>query len=230
LDHEPLRPYLTPQGTALAMDDGFLSSPEYRFKTSLFGRMLDGLVVHSRIAQTAVQAWHALRITTQAHSDVPAGRRWLEPGVDDGLYREPDDEDWRDAWSATEAMLAAFAAEVREAGAQPLLMIAGTGAQVHPNPQLPAAFAARLGIPDLGYPVRRLLQAASAQRLPSVNLPLVMATEAERLGSPLHGFDNSIVGFGHWNAAGHRVAGQAAAEALCQTVDLSGAEVEQAQP
>ncbi len=224
LDHEPLRPYLTDQGAALALDDGFLSSPEYRFKISLFGRMLDGLVVHSRIAQTVVQAWHAIRITAQAHSDVPAGRRWLEPGVDDALYREPDDEDWHGAWYATEAMLAAFAAEVREAGAQPLLMIAGTGAQVHPNPLVPAAFAARLGIPDLGYPLRRLLQSASSQQLPSVNLPLVMATEAERLGSPLHGFDNSIVGFGHWNADGHRVAGQAAADALCQTIALTGEE------
>jgi len=68
------------------------------------------------------------------------------------------------------------------------------------------------------------LQSASSQQLPSVNLPLVMATEAERLGSPLHGFDNSIVGFGHWNADGHRVAGQAAADALCQAIAFTGEE------
>ena len=224
LDHEPLRPYLTDQGAALALDDGFLSSPEYRFKISLFGRMLDGLVVHSRIAQTVVQAWHAIRLNAEATSGLSAGRRWLEPGVDDALYREPDDEDWHGAWYATEAMLAAFAAEVREAGAQPLLMIAGTGAQVHPNPKVAAAFAAHFGVPDLGYPVRRLLRTASSQHLPAVNLPLVMATEAERSGSPLHGFDNSIVGFGHWNADGHRVAGQATADALCQMIALRRAE------
>lgn len=220
LDHEPLRPYLTLDGPRLVLDDGFLSSPEYRFKTSLFGRIIDGLVVHARIAQTVVQAWHAIRINAHAHREVPAGRRWLEPGVDDALYREPDTEDWRRAWSVTEALLGAFAAEVREAGAQPLLFVAGTGAQVHPNPKVPATFAARLGVPDLGYPVRRLLQAASEQDLPAINMPVVMATEAERRGTPLHGFDNSIVGFGHWNADGHRVAGQAAADALCQTIAL----------
>jgi lysophospholipase L1-like esterase len=220
LDHEALRPYLAAAGSALVLDDGFLSSPAYRFKTSSFGRMTDGLVVHSRIAQTLVQAWHVIRLNAQVRSDVPAQRRSVEPGVDDALYRQPDAEDWRGAWFATEAMLAAFAAEVREAGAQPLLMIVGTGAQVHPNPKVPAAFAMRLGVPDLGYPVRRLLHIASVRDLPALNLVLIMAAEAERSGSPLHGFDNSIVGFGHWNADGHRIAGQAAADALCQTVAL----------
>lgn len=30
----------------------------------------------------------------------------------------------------------------------------------------------------------------------------------------LHGFDNSGLGFGHWNAAGHKVAATIVAEAL----------------
>lgn len=214
LDAEPLRPYLAPHGRDLVLDDGFLASDEYRFKTSAFGRIIDRLVVHSRLAQTLVQVRHAVSLHRRIDGDEP-GRRSLEPGVDDALYREPADDAWQGAWSATESMLAAFAREVRQSGAQPLLMLAGTGAQVHPNPRVPAAVAAGIGVEDLGYPVRRLLQTADAQQLPVVNLPELMAKEAEQRQDPLHGFDNSIIGFGHWNAAGHRVAGRAATDALC---------------
>jgi hypothetical protein len=122
----------------------------------------------------------------------------------------------------TEAILATFAEEVRGAGAEPLLLIAGTGAQVHPDAQASAAFARHVGVPDLGYPVRRLLSAAFVADLPAVNLPLVMAGEAERSGVMLHGFENAVPGFGHWNADGHRVVANAAAEALCREPRLAG--------
>ena len=112
-------------------------------------------------------------------------------------------------------MLAAFADEVRASGAQPLLLIIGSGAQVHPDARARARFARSIGVDDLGYPVRRLLEAAAASGLPVLNLPAIMAAEAEERAIYLHGFDGGLKGFGHWNAQGHRLAGGAAADALC---------------
>lgn len=222
LDDEPLRPYLIAEGAGLALDDGYLSSPEYRARTSPFGRGLHWLMVHSRILQTAVQVRHGFEIRKRSLPQGERASRKLsnpfrgEPGVDGRVFREPVEEAWQLAWSATERMLALFADEVRAAGAEPLLLIAGTGAQVHPDPRVPAAFAGRLGLPDLGYPVRRLLREASDAGLPTVNLPAIMAAEAERRQVSLHGFDNGIPGLGHWNADGHRLVGAVVADALCR--------------
>lgn len=214
LDDEPLRPYLRLHGGGLVRDDGFRDSAAYRFRVSPAGRVLGALVRRSYLAQQLIQVRHLAAARGAGAPAAAAGA--AEPGVDNGIYRPPADADWREAWAVTEAILAAFAAEVRDAAAEPLLLIAGTAAQVHPNAAATAAFARRIGVADLGYPVRRLLRAAERLDLPVVNLPARMAAEAERTGTVLHGFDNALPGFGHWNAAGHAVAARAAAETLCR--------------
>lgn len=241
LDHDPLRPYLTPSlspslapslgpylephgeagGQALILDDRFKTSASYRFKTSLLGRTVDALMPSSRVLQTLVQVrhrWLAGRAggqqTSRGAAQGEAGEP-VEPGVDNAIYRRPVEAAWRSAWAATEAMLAAFADEIRALGAEPLLLIIGSGAQVHPNAEARARFARRIGVDDLGYPVRRLLDAAAAARLPVLNLPAIMVAEAKERSVVLHGFAGGLPGFGHWNPEGHRLAGAAAADALC---------------
>jgi hypothetical protein len=112
-------------------------------------------------------------------------------------------------------MLGAFATEVRAAGAVPVLMIIGTGAQVHPNAAGRARLAAALGLDELGYPVRRLLAIAEEQQLPVINLPARWTQGGRMPGALLHGFEGGRPGFGHWNAAGHEAAADAALELVC---------------
>jgi len=232
LDHDPLRPYLRldDQGQ-LVLDDHFHASPEYRFKQSWQGRGIDWLMVRSRILQTLVQVRHVWGTQHPALPDVRTANPTVvgepapavaqgrnephEPGVDNGIFRPPTDPAWQDAWAVTEAMLAAFADEVRATGARPLLMLIGTGAQIHPNARARERFAAAIGVEDLGYPLRRLSAIAADIGLPVLNLPALMAPAAEQQGHPLHGFDNAIRGFGHWNADGHQAAGTEAATAMC---------------
>ena len=245
LDDEPLRPYLRatassggpqpapPQAGApadiavrgLALDDGFRQGSAYRVATSPRGRARQWLLEHSRIAQLLVQARDARRMRAQPSRRAERGAAELhEPGVDNAIYREPDSAAWQRAWNATEAMLAAFAGEVRATGAQPVLMLIGTGAQVHPNALARARFAAAIGVSDLGYPVRRLLATAEQQRLPVINLPALMALRAEGEGEPLHGFAGGRPGFGHWNPLGHAVAGEAAAALVCAALQPTDAD------
>jgi hypothetical protein len=239
LDAEPLRPYLRPApspagpgsgagaqpdavaaGGGLILDDGFRATPAYRRATSAAGRARQWLLLHSRIAQLVVQARDAWRLRgpVTATGGPDAGRSDVEPGepgVDNGVYRPPDTDVWRRAWRATEVMLAAFATETRAAGAEPVLMLIGTGAQVHPHERAALRFAAAIGVPDLGYPVRRLLAVARHNDLPVLNLPALMAAQAERDGVLLHGFPGGRPGFGHWNQAGHLSAGAEAARLVC---------------
>jgi hypothetical protein len=216
LDEEPLRPYLIPSDEGLMLDDSFQRSTTYRDATRLAGRAQQWLIEHSRIIQLGVQARDALRV---ARIDSAQARNDEEPsewGVDNAVYRQPTTQDWEAAWIATEAMLAAFAKETRAAGAEPILMIIGTGAQVHPNPRGRARFAQALGIEDLGYPVRRLLATASRHRMPVINLPALWTGSARRSSEHRHGFPGGRPGFGHWNALGHAAAGSAAAEGVCR--------------
>jgi lysophospholipase L1-like esterase len=219
LDDEPLRPYLVPTPYGLQLDDEFLRSEAYLRATAPAGRARQWFVEHSRLAQLAIQARDALR-QRRAVETAPAGAADpTEPGVDSGVFRPPDTPEWHQAWRTTEAILASFAREVREAGARPLILLIGTGAQVHPDAEAVAGFARALGVADLGYPVRRLLATADALRVPLVNLPAVLAGRAERDGRVLHGFPGAIPGFGHWNAHGHQAAAEAAAERLCQLLE-----------
>lgn len=238
LDAEPLRPYVLPpavagagaSASALVLDDGFLRGEAYRTANSPTGRAHQWLLERSRIAQLLVQARDAARLRGFAVSAErtaktpptgdPAEPR--EPGVDNDVYREPRSDAWRQAWRTTEALLATFAAETRAAGAEPVLTLIGTGVQVHPNAAATARFAAAIGVPDLGYPVRRLLAVAARNAMPVLNLPASMATHAEHRGILLHGFPGGRPGFGHWNAAGHAVAGAAAGRLVCELLGGRG--------
>ncbi len=219
LDAEPLRPYLLPGAGPLVLDDGFVQSDAYLAATSPVGRARQWLLERSRIAQLWVQARDAgrlRRLAAAGRADAGSAHEPQEPGVDNGIYRPPADADWALAWAATEAMLGAFAEEARAAGVEPVLMLIGTGVQVHPDAGAAARFAAALGVDDLGYPVRRLLSAAARAGLPAVNLPALLAAQAERDGVLLHGLPGARAGFGHWNAAGHRAAAEATAALVCE--------------
>ncbi len=253
LDDEPLRPYFRLGESGLVLDDRFRRHPSYRAATSPVGRARQWIMERSRIAQLLIQARDAGRLrrfsarpaegaaggvrpatqaaTREATQEASRGAPQhppREPGVDNAIYREPVTATWRETWAITEAMLAAFAEEVRAAGATPVLMPIGTGVQVHPDARLPARFAAALDLPDLGYPVRRLLAVADRHDIAVLNLPALLAAHAEQEAVILHGFPGGQLGLGHWNAAGHHVVGQAAADLVCRTAAVPNAQRDQA--
>lgn len=242
LDAQPLRPYLRPapalSAGGLMLDAGFLESAEYRAARTPLGRLEQALRERSRLLQLVIQARDALRIrglavgrpalVTTLVQGSAEGSASLPPaapqelGVDNAVYAPPVTRPWRETWGATAAMLEAFAAEVRAAGAEPAVMIIGTGAQVHPNAAGRARFAAALELEDLGYPVRRLLAIAEQERLPVINLPARWTSDERAQGALLHGFEGGRPGFGHWNAVGHQAAADAAVELVCWLMSARG--------
>jgi lysophospholipase L1-like esterase len=137
-----------------------------------------------------------------------------EPGTANMIYREPSDDNWRAAWRVTEKLLATMNAEVRQHGARFYVVTVSNGIQVFPDPSARRAFAARLGVPDLFYPERRISALGEREGFPVLNLAPALQSYADEHRVFLHGFGQER-GNGHWNEEGHRVAGEMLADWLC---------------
>lgn len=214
LQRDPVRPYFELRDGALRLDDAFKAAVERRLKSTSW--IAYAVLDHSRLAQ-------AINELRRAPLPFFGGRPEVtnvltEAGTDAAIYAPSPPDAWRDAWLTTEAIVVAFAGEVRQAGAAFLLATIGAAVEVDPDPARRHAFASALNLPDLDGPDRRF--AALSQRDGFAFLPMaaLMRPEAERTGTHFHGFANTRLGTGHYNEAGHAFAGKAMAEALCTAV------------
>jgi hypothetical protein len=70
-------------------------------------------------------------------------------------------------------------------------------------------------VSDLFYPDSRIEQLGRRAGFPVLNLAPQFQAYADQHHVFLHGFDNAKLGEGHWNEAGHRLAGELMAGRLC---------------
>lgn len=215
-------PYFVLKDGRLVEDDSFrehLAAVDTGGPARSIRSLLASARNHLRLLQLATQARAAfgrhrasLREPGAVETRAATGG---EPGVDNEIYAPPRDARWREAWDVTEALIAAMRDEVRARGKQFLLATLSTGIQVHPDSAVRRAFSVRLGIQDLYYPDRRLAAVAAREGIPAVTLAPEMAAWAEANGAFLHGFPNSVEGFGHWNETGNALAGELIAARIC---------------
>ena len=140
--------------------------------------------------------------------------RSQELGTDNLVYLEPADAVWNDAWRVTEGLLLEMRNEVQTHGAKFVVVTLSNGPQVLPNRGAREDFARRFGITDLFYPDNRIKSLGERAGFSVVTLAPELQEFAERNQVFLHGFDENI-GNGHWNAAGHREAGELIAKKIC---------------
>jgi hypothetical protein len=139
-----------------------------------------------------------------------------EPGLDKNVLREPQDAVWEEAWTITEKLLLLVAEETRRGGARFVLTTLSNSGSVHPDEGLRKAYAAHLGVPDLFYPDRRIRSFAERHGIEVVTLGPQMQRLADATRTYFHAFPNTMLGFAHWNHAGHEVAGKLIAQQLCE--------------
>lgn len=235
------RPYFRIVGDALVLDASHEGDPSFRFWTGWPGDLWYGLVRHVRLIQVArhlrrqIKAGLELRdlqaraadAETASAATVVAGsegagrgttapRRALrEPGLDEAIYLEPRDARWHAAWTISERLVRQLRDEVEAGGARFLLMTLSTAAQVHPDPSVRAATAEQIGVADLDYPERRFEAWSREQGIRWLSAVPALRRAAETGGECVHGFPGPYACQGHWNALGHRVAGEALARAVC---------------
>ena len=239
-------PYFVYRDGRLTLDDSFLQSRTFRLRHSALNRTGRWIRDHLRVIQAFHQGHYALKNYLASRrapaatpppaqvrgwayvpaTDAPAVRRDEdaaaaptrvsdEIGIDNLVYREPADANWREAWRVTEGLLRLMRDEVRGRGAQFLVVTLSNGIQVYPRPEARAAFLARVGATDIFYPDTRLRLLGEREGFPVLNLAPALQQYAEQRQVFLHGFGRDI-GNGHWNAEGHRVAGELLAQKICE--------------
>ena len=95
--------------------------------------------------------------------------------------------------------------------------------QVYPDASYRAAYLKAIGGKDLFYPERRLSALGAREGFDVLNLAPVLQDYADRRHAFVHGFPNTRIGTGHWNATGHRLAGELIARRLCELIKQSAA-------
>ena len=223
-------PYFVYREGKLVLDDSFRTSRAFLLRQSKLSRFGRWIKDNSRFVQAINEAHHGFKIflassksrhntssaePTATKSDVSA--RSEELGTDNIVYVEPDNAVWNDAWLVTEGLILAMRDEVGARGARFVVVTLSNGPQVLPDPTARRAFMKRLGIDDLFYPDNRIRSLCVRENIPVITLAPELQAYAEKSGSFLHGFGRDL-GNGHWNAVGHRVAGELIAQKLKDSV------------
>jgi hypothetical protein len=194
---------------------------ESSFRRSTWRRILYEGVHHSRLLEVLNEArrvWDVRKMKQAAKQ--PQDN--FEMGISKDVYAPPVDAAWRDAWLITDALLGQMKGEVTATGARFAVTTVTMSEQVHPDPKVRTAVERRLGVDNLLYPEQRIAEIGQKHGFPVIRLAEPLQTVATRDRVFLHGFKNTVMGFGHWNENGHSEAGRVLAKEVCDKVLAAG--------
>lgn len=214
LDPQSMSPYFRMRDGRLVLDDSFRQSMEFRLQQLPFSAEA---FEASRVLQVVRQAKYKLKgyLKQVAHQERMQDRGVPDLGLDSPVYLQPTDPLWEQAWTITEELIVLMQREVEAGGRRFLLVSLSNPDQVHPDIQHRQSVARQLGVPDLFYPDRRIQALATREGIELLSLAEPLAVYAEQEGVFLHGFPNTQMGQGHWNATAHRLAGHLMSERIC---------------
>jgi hypothetical protein len=219
---DPMRPYFVYRNGELVLDDSFRNLSAYRARQTLVAGVGYWAINYSRVIQVINAAQHKIKsdIRNRAHGELePRGKDKddEEAGLDDRVYSEPSDPLWQEAWRVTEGLIVLMRDEVKEHGADFSVVTLSNAMQVYPDPSVRQAFMERLGVRTLFYPDLRIKTVGEREGFSVLNLAPKFQLYADQYKIFLHGFHPTI-GRGHWNANGHRLAGETIAHNLCEDI------------
>lgn len=214
LDHHDMSPYFVMRDGRLVLEDSFRRSTEFRLHQLPF---LSEAFEVSRVLQVFREAKYKLKAYLKkiALRQLMKDRGGPDIDLDSLVYLDPTDPAWEHAWKITEELIVLMKRESEEGDSRFLLVSLSNPDQVHPDLQHREAVARQLGVPDLFYPDRRLQTLAKREGIELLTLAEPLAVFAEQQGIFLHGFQNTQMGQGHWNASAHQFAGHLMSERIC---------------
>ena len=126
------------------------------------------------------------------------------------LLATPQRKEWIDSWRVTEKLIEKANNESQAHGARFLLVIADASSQTYPEPDL-----RRRLLRDPFYLNRRLEALGERDRFPVLSLAEPLQRYADEHHAFLHGVEGRLLGWGHWNAVGHREVGALVSAKIC---------------
>jgi hypothetical protein len=231
LEGDKCRPFFVHKGDSLVLGGPFEDSWWFRTHCVLRFESRHSQVLNL-LGSGRSQLTHLLRGSPHkpnqgAAKPLPHG---VELGLSDVIYGPPINDLWREAWRVTEDEIDLMNSEVKAHHALFLVATISTGIQDDPNPVFRAKYMKLVHSDNLFYPDDRIRALSEKSGFAVINLPKLMQEYAEAQKTYLHGFPNTILGTGHWNVEGHRVAGTLLGERIRQLLDDSGKPVASANP
>lgn len=216
------RPYFEYREGKLVLDNSFRHSPRFRSHETTAWRFLRAVADHSRLLQLAREArvrWAGRQWWQEAQRRAGETNPVISEAIleDSKAYQAPTDPAWQSAWQVTERLLEEMQREVTDKGADFWVVTLSNPIQVYPDPEVREQFMAREGIHDLFYPDHRIQAFCERSGIHVLTLAPDLQAFADQHHAFLHGFTNTIMGTGHWNVEGHRLAGERIARALCES-------------
>jgi hypothetical protein len=194
----------------LQLDGSFTARLAQAKHAPFAGETLRKLKDHSRVLQLASRA-RSLGLMRMAN----ARNTGNEAGLEVATLAPPRDALWDAAWRVTEALIAKIGDFASRHGAATVLVAVPFAMEAHPDVAWRERLQAKYGVADLAYPDRRAVSFARQHGMHAIMLAPEMKALATATGAHLFGFENRILGLGHWNELGHRVAADIIARSLC---------------
>ncbi len=138
-----------------------------------------------------------------------------EAGIEDNIYHPPATPVWQDAWRVTEGIITMMAHETAAHHVPLLVMTLANPPQIYPSPVVRGYYMQTYGSTDIFYPDERIKALGERESFEVLNLAAPMQAYADEHQVFLAGFKDTKLGVGHWNAEGHRLAGELIAEKIC---------------
>jgi hypothetical protein len=222
-------PYFVYRDGELTYDASFRDSATYHQRDSKLNRL--GRWIHNSlrvvqlvhymqfVAKLKLTDWKNKRRLAQnqpkpAAGSTPTVRNAEDIGIDNMVYVEPRDENWKEAWRVTEGLIRQMRDDVAQRKGRFLLVTLSNAIQVYPDQNVRQRFLEHVGADNIFYPNLRLKALAEREQIEFLDLAQPMQGYADQNKVFLHGFGSDL-GNGHWNARGHEVAAELIAQKLC---------------
>ena len=213
LESDHRRPFARLNDGELQIDVSFRDDPrEKRFRELTWSACKDQAIRRSRVVHLiyrALEDWRARKANAATFGAE-------EGGIDNAVFAPPRNAAWNEAWQITDRVLDAIQQDCQAMGAKFVVVILNNSVEVHPDPEVTASLAVKLGVSDLEEPQRQLIASGSRHGFPVIRLLERMRNIARRDKVCFHGFPNASPCAGHWNELGHETAGRLIAEDLSE--------------
>ena len=234
LEPDHRRPFAWLKNGKLELDVSFRNDPlEKRFRELTWSACKDQAIRRSRVVHLiyrALEDWRARKaIAVEIQPGKTAVRQTVPPsdenvvsfcadegGIDNAVFAPPMNAAWKEAWQITDRVLEVIQNDCKEMGAKFVVVILNNSVEVHPDPEVTAALARKLGVSDLEEPQRQLTACGDRYGFPVIRLLERMRDIARRDQTCFHGFPDTSPCAGHWNELGHETAGKLIAKDLSE--------------
>ncbi len=214
-------PFLIKQDGKYVFDLSFKNTKTYEWRNSIPRKAAFYIINNSHILQLINETRVALKnrrqlLGNEAKNDSNSLVNYLDFNPE--LYKN-NDKNWQEAWNVTEELIRLIQQQTKSINSDLLVVTLSNPAQVYPDPSLRDQYFDKAEISDQFYPDKRIANLGKKEGFEVLTLAPLFQDYADSNKSFLHGFENTIMGSGHWNQLGHKLAGEVISDHICFSQD-----------